>query len=103
MSKLPAVHRPGKMPRQCRPRAQARRLLLAAHLLDYGIQPVLQRRPAAFAEADELLARWTEAVAARPGGRDTRPAWAMRYWHKRNTKAGLPGQTALHATAPAAS
>ena len=58
---------------------------------------------AAFAEADELLARWTAAVAASPGGRDTRPAWARRYWQKRNTKAGLPSQAALHARAPAAS
>jgi secernin len=58
---------------------------------------------AAFAEADELLARWTAAVAARPGGRDTRPAWARRYWQKRNTRAGLPSQAAFRARAPAAS
>ena len=50
---------------------------------------------AAFAEADELLARWTAAVAARPGSRDTRPAWARRYRQKRNTRAGLPSQAAL--------
>ncbi len=58
---------------------------------------------AAFAEADELLARWTATVAARPGGRDTRPAWARRYWQKRNARAGLPTQAALRAKAPAAS
>ena len=58
---------------------------------------------AAFAEADELLARWTAAVAARPGSRDTRPAWARRYWQKRNTRAGLPSQAALRARAPTAS
>jgi secernin len=49
---------------------------------------------AAFAEADELLADWTAAVAARTPGRDTRPAWARRYWQKRNTRAGLPSQAA---------
>ncbi len=54
---------------------------------------------AAFAEGDELLARWTAAVAARIAGRDTRPAWARRYWQKRNRRAGLPGQAALRAGA----
>ena len=56
---------------------------------------------AAFAEADELLAGWTAAVAARTAGRDTRPAWARRYWQKRNTRARLPGQAALRAGAGA--
>jgi hypothetical protein len=54
---------------------------------------------AAFAEADELLAGWTAAVTARITGRDTRPAWARRYWQKRNTRAGLPSQAALRARA----
>jgi secernin len=45
---------------------------------------------AAFAEADELLARWTAAVTAQIGDRDTRPAWARRYWQKRAERAGLP-------------
>jgi secernin len=58
---------------------------------------------AAFAEADEMLARWTAAVAARPGRRDTRPAWARRYWQKRNARAGLPSRAARRAGAPAAS
>ncbi len=43
----------------------------------------------AFAEADELLARWTAAVAA-GSGQDVRPGWVRRYWQKRNTRAGLP-------------
>ena len=45
---------------------------------------------AAFAEADELLARWTAAVAAGLGDRDARPVWARRYWRKRNIRADLP-------------
>ncbi len=52
---------------------------------------------AAFAEADELLARWTAAVAAGVGSRDTRPAWARRYWRTRNARAGLPGQAMVRA------
>ena len=44
---------------------------------------------AAFAEADELLARWTAALASRPGGRDIRPGWVRRYWQKRDARAGL--------------
>jgi secernin len=44
----------------------------------------------AFAEADRLLARWTAAVSAQVGDRDTRPAWARRYWQKRAERAGLP-------------
>ena len=55
---------------------------------------------AAFAEADELLARWTAAVTVRVAGPDTRPAWARRYWQKRNTRARLPGRAAPRATAP---
>jgi len=31
----------------------------------------------------------TAAVAARPYSGDTRPAWARRYWQKRNTEAGM--------------
>jgi secernin len=45
---------------------------------------------AAFAEADRLLERWTAAVSAQVGDRDTRPAWARRYWQKRAERAGLP-------------
>ena len=45
----------------------------------------------AFAEADDLLARWAAAVAAH-GGRDIRPSWVRRYWQKRNALARLPGQ-----------
>jgi dipeptidase len=43
---------------------------------------------AAFAEADSLLARWTDAVLGE-SGRDTRPAYVRRYWNKRNARAGL--------------
>jgi hypothetical protein len=46
---------------------------------------------AAFAEADELLAKWTAAVAARTADRDMRPTWVRRYWGKRAQRAGLPG------------
>jgi secernin len=44
---------------------------------------------AAFAEADELLAKWTAAVAGRVG-RDMRPTWVRRYWARRDERAGLP-------------
>lgn len=57
---------------------------------------------AAFAEADELLARWTAALASRPGGRDIRPGWVRRYWRKRDARAGLPGQPELRARAETA-
>jgi hypothetical protein len=43
----------------------------------------------AFAEADDLLARWTEDVWA-VEVRDTRPAWVRRYWDVRNRRAELP-------------
>jgi hypothetical protein len=43
---------------------------------------------AAFAEADALLAKWTEAVAEIEC-RDVRPVWARAYWGKRNRRAGL--------------
>lgn len=49
---------------------------------------------AAFAEADELLARWTVAVADGIGRRDTRPAWARRYWQNTSARIGLPGHAA---------
>ncbi len=55
---------------------------------------------AAFAEADGLLTRWTAAVAAGLGGRDTRPAWARRYWRKRDARAGLPAPAAARAAGP---
>jgi secernin len=45
---------------------------------------------AAFAEADELLAKWTAAVCAQTAGRDMRPTWVRRYWGKRAQRAGLP-------------
>jgi len=45
---------------------------------------------AAFAEAGELLARWTAAVAAQLSDRDTRPVWVRHYWKKRSARAGLP-------------
>ena len=51
----------------------------------------------AFAEADELLAHWSAAVAAGLGGRDTRPAWVRGYWQRRNKRAGLPAQDQLRA------
>ncbi|MBK5287294.1 MAG: C69 family dipeptidase [Acidimicrobiia bacterium] len=44
---------------------------------------------AAFAEADRLVAAWTETVA-RELGRDRRPFWARRYWQVRNRRAGVP-------------
>lgn len=44
----------------------------------------------AFAEADDLLARWTGAACGADGP-DERPAWVRRYWQKRNQRAGLPG------------
>lgn len=37
----------------------------------------------AFAEADELLARWTARVASVPA-KDRRPVWTRRYWEKRS-------------------
>lgn len=46
---------------------------------------------AAFAEADQLLARWTAAVAAELGDRDIRPLWTRKYWRKRNARAVMPG------------
>ncbi len=44
----------------------------------------------AFAEADELTARWTAAVVG-ASGRDLRPSWVRRYWQVRDRRAGLPG------------
>lgn len=43
---------------------------------------------AAFAEADARLAAWEQRVAA-ASARDTRPAWARRYWRRRDASAGL--------------
>lgn len=37
----------------------------------------------AFARADEALARWTKDVLDARDDRDVRPAWARRYWKKR--------------------
>ena len=50
---------------------------------------------AAFAEADDLLARWTELLAARMMGQDVRHSWVRSYWRKRNARAGLPGPAAV--------
>lgn len=44
----------------------------------------------AFAEADELTARWTRDVWD-DTVRDTRPLWVRRYWRIRDRRAGLPG------------
>jgi secernin len=52
----------------------------------------------AFAEADELLAKWTAAVAGRVG-RDMRPTWVRRYWAKRDERAGLPACATAHSEA----
>lgn len=42
----------------------------------------------AFAKGDELLAKWTAAVAAHEV-EDVRPFWVRNYWEKRNRRAGL--------------
>jgi secernin len=49
----------------------------------------LAQRPssaAAFAEADELLERWTAEIGLAP---DARPRWVRRYWRQRDRRAGL--------------
>ncbi|PCJ51817.1 MAG: peptidase U34 [Candidatus Hydrogenedentota bacterium] len=43
---------------------------------------------AAFAQADDLLAQWTQKVTLHPTA-DTRPPWAKRYWDKRNKRANI--------------
>jgi dipeptidase len=43
---------------------------------------------AAFAEADDLLARWARSVFNQSGD-DRRPAFVRRYWNRRNSWAGL--------------
>ena len=72
--------------------ARARELLAA---LDAArLVPLLSERDPgfdlaeAFATADDLLDRWTRAVAFDPVP-DVRPVWARRYWAKRNQRAGL--------------
>jgi secernin len=55
----------------------------------------------AFAEAGNLLDRWTAAVAAAVGTGDTRPAWVRRYWRARDRRAGVPASPVV-ATTPAA-
>ncbi len=42
----------------------------------------------AFAQADELLDRWIEAVSSHPV-KDVRPAWVRRYWAKQSRRAGM--------------
>ena len=44
---------------------------------------------AAFAQADALLAEWTERVAAQMSA-DARPVWVRRYWRVRDRRAALP-------------
>ncbi len=46
----------------------------------------------AFAEADELTARWLAEVEA-ANASDTRPAYVRRYWRKRADRAGLTTAT----------
>jgi dipeptidase len=43
---------------------------------------------AAFAEADDLLAKWTQVVSSQDVP-DVRPWWVRRYWVRRNRWAGL--------------
>ncbi|MBW2244467.1 MAG: C69 family dipeptidase [Deltaproteobacteria bacterium] len=43
----------------------------------------------AFAEGDRLLKNWTERALA-ASLTDRRPAWARRYWEKRDQRAGFP-------------
>jgi secernin len=42
---------------------------------------------AAFAHAEELLARWTEELGELE---DRRPWWVRRYWQERDRRAGIP-------------
>jgi hypothetical protein len=51
----------------------------------------------AFAEADRLLERWTDAVWA-DTVTDARPAWVRRYWRVRNELAELPADPTRHTT-----
>jgi hypothetical protein len=46
---------------------------------------------AAFAEADHLLERWSNAVWC-VDVTDSRPPWARRYWRRRNRAAELPSR-----------
>lgn len=46
---------------------------------------------AAFAEADRLVERWSDAVW-RTEVADTRPVWARHYWNRRNRAAGFPSE-----------
>jgi hypothetical protein len=48
---------------------------------------------AAFAEADSLLARWTETVRAESSA-DHRPRFVRRYWSVRDRRAQFPSQPA---------
>lgn len=74
-------------PERLAPRFRAERDEVEARWLAHPPPPA-----EAFAEADRLLARWTEAVWAGDAGSagDTRPWWARRYWHERDRCAGLP-------------
>jgi len=42
----------------------------------------------AFAQADDLLHRWTEAVSSHPVS-DVRPAWVRAHWAKQSRRAGM--------------
>jgi secernin len=55
----------------------------------------------ATAQAEEALARWTEAVQ-RSASADRRPAYIRRYWAKRDRRAGMPASGGLPADRPAA-
>ena len=49
----------------------------------------LVERPAsavAFAQADELLERWTDELGSLA---DRRPWWVRRYWHQRDSRGGV--------------
>lgn len=54
----------------------------------------------AFAEADRLLASWTELVHE-DEPRDRRPPWVRRYWAERDRRAGLPTLAGRETGAPA--
>ena len=73
-------------------------LTLFAHERDETERRWLAERPessAAFAEADRLLERWSDAVW-QASTADTRPSWVRRYWRVRNERAGLPDHLATN-------
>jgi secernin len=72
-----------RAPEELRPLFIPQRDAIEARWLDNPPEP-----QQAFHEADELLARWTDAVSAHTV-RDVRPLWVRRYWAKRSRRAGL--------------